>query len=172
MRLIMMILLISLAGATCNGQKKYRCIAGLEALSILRSADLEIFYGISVSNRWSVCGKTSMKLPEPDIEGAVSEHRENLLIENAGFPSVSTDIIKAAVSAQFWLKETFNGPMISFGMETSASQNIGLPISIGCMCGIGKGLRLLIGYDAEILSTIRNGKTSGKGICLSIGYEF
>ena len=172
MRLIMMILLISFAGTTCHGQKKHRCITGLEALSILRSGDLEIFYGISVSSQWSVCGKASMKLPEPYTDGTASEHRENLLMEKFGFPSASTDIIKAAVSAQFWLKEAFNGPMISFGMETSASQNIGLPISIGCMCGIGKGIRILIGYDAEILSSIRNGETSGKGICLSIGYEF
>lgn len=168
----MMILLISLAGTTCHGQKKHRCITGLEASSILRSGDLDLFYGISINTHWSVCAETSLKLPELNGIGSISEHREDLMIEKTEIPSVPTDILKAAVTAQFWLKETFNGPLISFGLETSASQNIGVPISIGCMCGIGKRLRLLVGYDAEILSSIRNGKTSGKGLCLSIGYEF
>lgn len=167
-----MILLISLAGTTCHGQKKHRCITGLEASSILRSGDLDLFYGISINTHWSVCAETSLKLPELNGIGSISEHREDLMIEKTEIPSVPTDILKAAVTAQFWLKETFNGPLISFGLETSASQNIGVPISIGCMCGIGKRLRLLVGYDAEILSSIRNGKTSGKGLCLSIGYEF
>ncbi len=168
----MMIMLISLSGTTCHGQKKHRCITGLEASSILRSGDLELFYGISVSSHWSVCAETSLKLPELKGIGSLSEHREDLMIEKTEFPSVSPDIFKAAASAQFWLKEAFNGPMISLGLETSASRNIGLPISIGCMCCIGKGFMILVGYDAEILSSIQNGKTSGKGISLSIGYGF
>lgn len=168
----MMILLISLAGATCHGQKKHCCITGLEASSILRSGDLDLFYGISINTHWSVCAETSLKLPELKSMSSTSEHRDNLMIEQTKITSPSTDIIKATVSSQFWLKETFDGPMISFGMETSASHNIGFPLSIGCMCGIGKGIRLLIGYDAEILSSIRDGKISGKGINFSIGYEF
>jgi hypothetical protein len=168
----MMILLISLAGATCHGQRKHCCITGLEASSILRSGDLDLFYGISINSHWSVCAETSIKLLDLKSLSSISEHMEDLMIEKRKIPSPSSDIIKAAVSAQFWLKETFEGFMISFGMETSASHNIGVPISIGCMCGIGKGVRLLVGYDAEILSCILEGNISGKGITFSIGYEF
>ena len=145
----MLLLLTLLVCAVCQGQKRHRCITGIDLSSVLRSKELDMFYGISVNDRWSVCGEASISIV-PDSE----------------------DKMRAGISAQYWMKEPFNGPVISFGLSSSKTRNIGCPVSVGCMCRIGKGLKIMLAYEEELIGHICNGTASGKGICINLGYEF
>lgn len=147
MRRIMMISLILLACTVCQGQKKHRCITWMDLSSVLRSKEVDMFYGISVNERWSVCGAVSISISQ-----------------------ASEEKINAGISAQYWTRETFDGPMVSFGLSDSGS--IGCPVSLGYMCRIGKGMKVMLSYEDELIGHILNGIPSGKGICVSVGYEF
>lgn len=155
----------------CNGQKRHRCMAGTDLTALPRSHEADIFFGISIGEFWSVSAGTSIRIPWT-VEKGRAVHHDDLLLEDHGFRNMTEDLVSVRIGAQYWPKEVFNGPMLSFGLCTGHSMNIGCPIDIGYMCRISKDLWIAATYDIELTETIRKVSIKGKGICISIGYEF
>ena len=167
----MTVLLTLALCTTCSGQKTHRFIAGTELSSPLRTHEIEMFYGLSVNKNWSVSAGTSIRMPHrEDRESDV--HKEDLMIEAPSFSSGSEDLLSVRMAVQYWPESVFDGPVISLGIGTRQSRNLECPLDIGYMCRIFKGLRAAVSYDMELTETIREGRIIGKGICISLGYEF
>ena len=84
----------------------------------------------------------------------------------------SNDLITAQICAQYWTKEIFRGPAISFGLMTSNSLNLEIPLSVGYVCNIWKGAKISVFYNILVLNTILSSQIKGKGLCIGAGYEF
>lgn len=167
----MLILLTLMACNLSHAQKRHRCIAGIDLAEAISSHELGLFYGIAIEKNISICAGTSIRLPITAGEAEVT-HKEDLLLEDSCIADVSKDIVQAHISAQYWPKRQFDGLLISFGLGTSQSRNLDCPLEIGYMCPIGKAARVSVGYGIEMIDTFRQGKLTGKGLCLRMAYEF
>lgn len=167
------ITLILLTGAICNGQERHRYMTGIDLSSIIRERVIGLYSGISVGGRWSVCSATFARIPIRCIDESTQIHREDLLLGNPDEEDEkSKDLIAAQICAQYWTRNMFEGPVISFGLMTSNSRNIEFPLSAGYSCGIWKGLRVSVFYNVHLLETILDSQFRGKGLCVGLGYEF
>ncbi len=146
-------------------------MAGTDLSSLLRSHEADVFCGISVGKGWSVSAATSIRLPHLEDRSS-TVHKDDLMLEDTDFSSEAEDLISVRMGAQYWPKAVFDGPVISLGIGTRQSRNIECPLDIGYMCRIGKGLRAAVSYGIELTGTIRESRIMGKGICISVGYEF
>lgn len=167
----MLVLLTLMVCNLSSAQKKHRCIAGLDLTSALASHDLGLFYGIATGNNFSVCAATSIRLPVTASE-AEKTHKEDLMLEDSSARNISSDIIQAQISAQYWPKRQFDGMMISFGLGTGQSRNLYCPVEIGYMCPIGKAAKVAVGYNIDMIDTFKNQKMTGKSLCVRIACEF
>lgn len=147
-------------------------MTGIDLTSIHRDNGISLYSGISVGGRWSLGGEAFIKLPEIESNEATVTHKEDLQIPESFDPPHKRDLINAGINAQYWVTDVFNGPAISFGMRTSNSLNIEFPLSFGYACRIWKGLKVSGFYSLDLLETVNSGRLNGKGICISIGYEF
>lgn len=169
---MMAIVLILLTGTVCNGQKRHRCMTGIDLSSIARERVIGLYSGISVGSRWSVCSGAFAKIPQIRVDEGTRLHREDLMLETPAEKEDRGDLIAAQIGAQYWVRDIFEGPFISFGAMTSSSHNIEFPLSVGYVCGIWKGLRISVSYNIHVLNTILEGQFRGKGLCIGLGYEF
>lgn len=172
MRRFTLILLSALVCSVCNGQKKHRCMAGIDITSLHRDNGVCLYSGISVGNRWSVGSVTFIRLPDIVSDEATDIHKEDLKIPEFAKVQDKEDLINVGINAQYWVTEVFNGPAISFGMRTCNSLNIEFPLSFGYACRIWKGLKISGFYSLDLLESMKDGRFYGKGICISLGYEF
>ena len=130
---------------------------------------------VRVERNLSICASTSIRLPLRlpfTADKAEVTHREDLLLEDCDIADVSKDIVQAQISAQYWPERQFDGLLISFGLGTSQSRNLECPMEIGYMCPLGKAARVSVGYEIEMIDTIRKQKLTGKGLCVRMAYEF
>ena len=167
----MLVLLTLMACNLSNAQKKHRCIAGINLAEAISAHELDLFYGIAIERNLSICASTSIRLAFTADE-AEATHREDLLLENCDIADVSKDIVQAQISAQYWPERQFDGLLISFGLGTSQSRNLECPMEIGYMCPLGKAARVSVGYEIEMIDTLRKQKLTGKGLCVRMAYEF
>lgn len=171
MRQFMMILLTALSLSTCKAHTHCRCLSGIDLSDILRQHRVRLFSGIPVNDRWSVSADVSLLVPHISSE-ELDRHLEDLGVGGSENRRDSSDLIKAGISAQYWIKETFLGPFLSFGVESSHRINISCPMMIGHMCQIWKGMKIMTAYDLELISSFQQKKICGEGIRLGICYEF
>jgi hypothetical protein len=167
----MLVLLTMMLCKPGNAQNKHRCIAGIDLAAALSSHELGLFYGIAIEKNLSVCAGTSVRLPIT-ADQAETVHKEDLRLEDGSIADYSQDLVHAQISAQYWPKSQFDGLMISLGLRTSQSRNLSCPLEIGYMCPIGKAARLSLGYDIDMIDTLRKQKLTGKGLCVRVAYEF
>lgn len=172
MRRFTLILLAALVCSISNGQKKHRCMAGIDVTSLHRDNGICLYTGISVGSRWSVGSVIFMRLPDIASDGATAIHKEDLKIPEPAQAPDTGDLMTTGINAQYWVTDVFNGPAISFGMRTSNSLNLEFPLSLGYACRIWKGLKVSGFYSLDLLETMKAGRFNGKGLCISLGYEF
>lgn len=156
----------------CKGQESYRLISGTDLTSLIRSRELSLLCGLAVGGNWSICASASLRLSDAGRDEVYITHNDDLNEDLYETANVTDELIKAQISAQYWLSSPFKGPFISFGAGSGQRRNLRIPVSIGYVCNIWKGLKFTVAYDIELLDTIRYGSRFGKGICIGLGYEF
>ena len=171
MRQLMMILIAALSLSTCKAHNTRRCLSGIDLSAILRQHKAEFFSGISVNDKWSVSAEVSLQLPYI-CRDQMNRHLEDLGIIRPGSNPDSSDKLEAGISAQYWIRETFLGPFLSFGLGSSHSIDISCPMMIGYMCRIWRGIKIITAYDIELISTFQQRDICGNGLRLSLCYEF
>lgn len=169
----MLIFLISLTWMPLLACKnKGQSIIGLETGHLIKSNELEILAGHSISKRWALKGGCRLNLKSFSSDGQYSEHMKDLGYGQDGGPDISDNIITTYIAAEFWVSEAYKGPFISIGVCSSRKGGTGLPISIGYACPIWKGLGCRLSYVSDIIRRFRYKSDSSEVMSLGLTYSF
>lgn len=147
-----------------------KSMAGIDISSLFTDDELNISISHAVGNGWSITGKASLRISSERDPSTL------LHIEDLGLPAPEDkgrkESYKYRLSMDYWPKGTFNGPVISTGVETSETDTVECLVSTGYLCSIVCGLKAGFFLSFNINEAFSNRDTSSTRLSISLCYSF
>lgn len=152
------------------GHAQPRFSLGIDLGSLIRSGGITVTAGCGFSSRWSVTWKAESGISPFSAKGdnEYDEHLGEFEIRREKTQSVRN----SSIEFQYWTGSTFEGIYLEAGVRCTQDMMADCCIGAGYCIPICKGLCTIISAGTDILSTLREGKSSGTGLSIGVYWTF
>lgn len=149
-----------------NSFAQHKSHISLDMGSILKGESINLSAGYGFSSRWSVSWKTEMNMQilraEHDKEymAHISEFSDNTVKSSPPYGN--------SISIQYWPDSVYEGAWLEAGCRCTEKFKADCVIGVGYMIHVWKGLKTVLSYQTDLLSSLKEGRSSGTGLTLGI----
>ncbi len=164
MKRISAVILAMTVGLTCTA--RHKVAIGTDLGNVINRGLADFYAGYELNEQWTikweVCLDIKRSKPESDMEYSDHQAEFSALEESCRIPHDS------AICVQYWPDSAYEGFFLGAGCRCTELSKAEYTLAIGYSIPVWKGLRMTLGYEADMLASFKEGKASGKGLTIGI----
>ena len=140
---------------------------GTDLTETLLTGTFNISAGYSFSDRWSASWRAVINTSQ--FRTGRSQEEEDHMSEFSPEENDIHILSTSSISVHYWMDQAYEGTFLTAGVKYMTDEKTAdYTIGIGYCIPLWKGLRMVLAYESDILSSFRNRTAEGRGLTIGI----